>query len=145
MVQILVVRHGQTDYNQRRILQGHFNSTLNQEGFSQSKQLGRWLKSQGVVVDACWSSDLQRCRSTTECILGELHGEIASSNSSGDSSSDGEDHILKRVVYTEDLRERSLGELEQMHWDMALAKAKSEGKSFSDYGEVGFFFSYCVS
>lgn len=129
MVTILIIRHAQTDHNKLKILQGHTNTPLNPAGLLQAQKLGAYLAKQGVKVDAAWSSDLERCRETTEAVLTAVETAQTQAGELGPGEK------IKRV-YTEECRERGLGPLEGMRWEDALAMAKAEGKQMADYGEV---------
>jgi len=41
---IYLTRHGETEWNEKRIIQGHSDIPLNEKGELQSKQLGEKLK-----------------------------------------------------------------------------------------------------
>lgn len=64
-----LVRHGETELNVKRIMQGHRDSSLTEIGISQAKDLGRKLKF--IHFDAVFSSDLLRARRTAEIITAE--------------------------------------------------------------------------
>jgi 2,3-bisphosphoglycerate-dependent phosphoglycerate mutase len=64
---LCLVRHGETDWNVERRLQGHRDIPLNAQGFAQARQTARVLAQ--AHFDACYSSDLQRAWQTTTCIL----------------------------------------------------------------------------
>ncbi len=50
---IYIVRHGQTEWNVKGLLQGHADSPLTQEGESQAKQIAQELRD--VHFDASFS------------------------------------------------------------------------------------------
>ncbi|RJG02229.1 histidine phosphatase family protein [Noviherbaspirillum sedimenti] len=66
MTEILLIRHGETDWNTERRLQGHLDIALNAEGVRQAQALGRALR--GEALDAIFSSDLGRARQTAQAI-----------------------------------------------------------------------------
>lgn len=68
---VLLVRHGETDYNVQRRWQGQLDTPLNQTGQNQAAALARAL--QEVRIDAIFSSDLSRAMDTA-AILAASHG-----------------------------------------------------------------------
>ena len=60
--EILIIRHGQTDWNAIRRLQGHSDIPLNETGLEQARTLGRLLSEE--KLDAIVSSDLLRAHQT---------------------------------------------------------------------------------
>src|SRR3954451_24173941 len=71
MTTLLLVRHGETDWNAEGKLQGHTDRPLNEYGRRQAQALADRLA--GEQVDALYASDLCRARETAE-ILGERLG-----------------------------------------------------------------------
>ena len=63
---VIVVRHGQTQWNTERRFQGHHDSPLTQKGISQAEALARRLAKERL--SALYSSDLGRARQTAELI-----------------------------------------------------------------------------
>lgn len=61
-----IIRHGQTEWNVKKILQGSNNIPLNQEGEKQARNLGGAFKN--IKIDAVFSSDLIRAKRTAEII-----------------------------------------------------------------------------
>jgi probable phosphoglycerate mutase len=66
-IRIYVVRHGETEENRQKIVQGHLDTNLNSEGERQSDLLAKALKD--VPFDACYSSDLRRAVETAKRVL----------------------------------------------------------------------------
>ncbi|UOF90128.1 histidine phosphatase family protein [Fodinisporobacter ferrooxydans] len=91
---ILLIRHGETDWNSQRRIQGHTDIPLNHIGLQQARQVANRMRQE--AISACYSSDLQRARNTAE-------------------------HIAKHhglgVKINERLRERYYGQLEGMTKD----------------------------
>lgn len=86
---LYVVRHGETDWNVRRLIQGHTDIDLNAQGEEQASTLSTELKD--INFSAVYSSDLLRAKRTAEIIV--LENKLA-------------------VNTTKLLRERSFGHFE---------------------------------
>ncbi len=67
MTRLLLIRHGQTDYNLNKRYCGFSNPPLNVFGISQAESLAKQLKS--FDVTAVYSSDLLRAVQTAEIIF----------------------------------------------------------------------------
>lgn len=63
---LYIVRHGETEWNVRHIIQGHKNSPLTEKGRSQARELGSHLAK--IVFDEVFSSDSLRARQTAEIV-----------------------------------------------------------------------------
>lgn len=70
-LRIYLARHGETDWNVERRLQGGIDIALNATGRQQAAKLAERLK--GVRLDAVYSSTLLRSRETAEIVRGGLH------------------------------------------------------------------------
>lgn len=68
MTEILLIRHGETDWNVDKRLQGHIDIGLNAAGQRQVLALGEALAAEGI--DAVFASDLQRARDTAQAVAG---------------------------------------------------------------------------
>ena len=71
MTTLLLVRHGETDWNAEGRLQGHTDRPLSDYGQRQARELADELA--GEPLDAIYASDLERARETAE-IVGERLG-----------------------------------------------------------------------
>jgi 2,3-bisphosphoglycerate-dependent phosphoglycerate mutase len=65
---LYVVRHGETDWNRERRVQGHTDIPLNDEGRRQALQLAKELSE--TQFDAAHSSDLSRAVETATIVVG---------------------------------------------------------------------------
>jgi len=90
---IAIVRHGETTANKERWVAGQQDVPLNEEGFEQARAARATLPAECTEI---WSSDLLRCRQTTEA-LNEERG--------------------LPVIYDARLRERDFGSLEGKGYD----------------------------
>lgn len=86
---IYFVRHGQTDWNEKHLIQGHTDRELTITGQQQAENLQETFKD--IHFDVVFSSDLQRAKRTAE--IATLERKIA-------------------IETTEVLRERNFGSLE---------------------------------
>ncbi|WP_456429519.1 histidine phosphatase family protein [Rhodocaloribacter sp.] len=70
---LYVVRHGETEYNRRRIVQGRkIDATLNEAGRRQAAALARRLA--GERLDAIYASTLRRARETADAVAAKHPG-----------------------------------------------------------------------
>ncbi len=111
MTTLLLVRHGETDWNAEGKLQGHTDRPLNEYGRRQARTLADRLA--GESIDALYASDLSRARETAE-ILGEKLGLA--------------------VALDPDLREKNWGNWEGLTSDERLHIAY-EGETSEDHRE----------
>lgn len=118
VVKLYVIRHGQTDYNIKQIMQGHKDIDLNTTGFEQVKLLGERLVKDSVTFDSVVSSDLTRCRQTVAAVLSASSQNVP-------------------VKYYYELRERRMGVIEGMQIKEAEQYAAEHGvKTFREFGET---------
>lgn len=92
MRRILLVRHGETEFNRARRIQGHLDVPLNESGRAQARAIGQRLA--GEQIAYCVSSDLSRAADTAREIV--RHHDLD-------------------LVLTPDLREAHLGELQSRY------------------------------
>lgn len=86
-----LVRHGETDWNVARRLQGHTDIALNAHGLTQAIQLAQSLKQSNLQFDVLYTSDLQRAALTANALV---------------------EYFKIPAITNSDLRERHLGALQ---------------------------------
>jgi broad specificity phosphatase PhoE len=96
---LLLARHGETDWNLQRRVQGHSDTPLNETGRAQALALAETLE--GAALDAVYSSDLARACDTAR-VVGERLG--------------------LEVIALPELRERHFGSWEGLTDDEILAR-----------------------
>ncbi len=64
--EIILIRHGETEWNSQKRMQGHSNSDLSSVGQAQIQALGQWTKN--VPFDLIYSSYSLRAKQTAEAI-----------------------------------------------------------------------------
>ncbi|MBM3199335.1 histidine phosphatase family protein [Candidatus Woesearchaeota archaeon] len=111
-MKLLLVRHGQTEQNKRKVWQGHTQGALSSEGKLQAKKLARRLSKEKIDVAYC--SDLHRAKNTLKPLL---------------------DKKYIPTYYVEELRERNLGVLEGLTTDniMKYTSQKNSGFTTTDF------------
>ena len=100
---IYVFRHGETDWNSQRRMQGHTDTSLNEVGKEQAQRLSRQLEASGI--EAIISSDLRRARQTAQAVA---------------------DVLNVPVIAMRGLREICVGEVEGLTWQEATEKLGSD-------------------
>lgn len=95
--QILAIRHGETEWNRAKRIQGHTDIALSDLGLAQARLLGRALQDQ--AIDALYASDLQRARQTAQAVL-----DVAA-------------HAQLPMRLDPLLRERGFGSFEGLTWE----------------------------
>lgn len=68
IVKLYLVRHGRTEWNVNRMIQGRVDVSLNDLGVKDAKNNARRLKD--ITFDICYCSPLKRARETAEIIIG---------------------------------------------------------------------------
>jgi len=67
---IVLVRHGETDWNRERRFQGHADTSLNEAGRAQAAELAELLRAEGL--SAVYTSPLRRASETAEIVAARL-------------------------------------------------------------------------
>ncbi|MBR4422096.1 MAG: histidine phosphatase family protein [Erysipelotrichaceae bacterium] len=92
-----LVRHGQTDWNNEKRMQGHADIPLNQTGIMQINELAERIIKEGISFDRLIASPLARAKKSAE-IIAEKTG------------------FHKDILFDEDFIERDCGLLEGEIW-----------------------------
>ena len=69
-MKIYLMRHGQTEKNQARLLQGRSDFPLNKTGQEEANRTADWFRQQGIRFDAVYASPLIRAVQTAELASG---------------------------------------------------------------------------
>lgn len=77
MKRLYLLRHGQTEFNVKKLVQGRCDSPLTDLGRKQAGMAAAWLKGHGVVPDKVVSSPLGRAMDTAQLVATELLGPDA--------------------------------------------------------------------
>ena len=70
-MKIYILRHGETEWNKLKRIQGFSDIPLDEKGEDLARQTGKGLLRAGIHFDACVSSPLVRARRTAELVLAE--------------------------------------------------------------------------
>src|SRR5262247_4813682 len=69
---LVLVRHGQSDWNLKNLFTGWKDPDLSEQGIAEGKAAGRKLKEQGLSFDLAFTSDLTRAQHTLKLMLAEI-------------------------------------------------------------------------
>ncbi|NMG40770.1 2,3-bisphosphoglycerate-dependent phosphoglycerate mutase [Chelativorans sp. ZYF759] len=101
---LVLVRHGQSEWNLKNLFTGWKDPGLTEKGHEEAKEAGRRLKERGFSFDIAFTSVLSRAQATHDHILAAL----------------GQDGL--ETIRDEALNERDYGELSGLNKDDARAK-----------------------
>jgi probable phosphoglycerate mutase len=74
VTELLLARHGETDWNRDRRFQGHADPPLNDSGREQARALAEEVA--GERIDFVYASDLVRARETAEIVAARLGADV---------------------------------------------------------------------
>ena len=69
---LVLVRHGQSDWNLKNLFTGWRDVDLTEKGVAEAREAGRKLKKQGITFDVAFTSVLKRAQRTLDLMLTEL-------------------------------------------------------------------------
>lgn len=110
-MKILLVRHGETDWNVQKKIQGKTDIPLNEAGIKQAEELAEKLVKWERPIVGIYTSRLKRASKTAEIIAKRLE---------------------KEYLETDGLEEIDLGLWEGLSWDQAAANFPEEYKIWHD-------------
>ena len=113
-MQLVMVRHGQTDYNAKRLVQGRINNPLNTHGKKQARELAQIFIDQQEKFTRIVSSPLSRALETANIIRKKLKLE-------------------EPIIVDHQLIERDFNELDGLSVDIAMPLIKKEGYTHPGY------------
>jgi 2,3-bisphosphoglycerate-dependent phosphoglycerate mutase len=101
---LVLVRHGQSEWNLKNLFTGWRDVDLTEQGVSEAREAGRKLKAQGLVFDVAFTSALKRAQRTLDLLLAEM----------------GQNGL--KIVRDQALNERDYGDLSGLNKDDARKK-----------------------
>ena len=101
---LVLVRHGQSEWNALNLFTGWKDVGLTQKGIDEARNAGRLLRAEGIAFDIAYTSVLKRAQHTLDIILEEL----------------GQTDI--EIVRDQALNERDYGNLSGLNKDDARAR-----------------------
>lgn len=119
MKRLYLLRHGQTEFNVKKLVQGRCDSPLTVLGHQQARAAAAWLKAHGVVPDKVVSSPLGRAMDTARLVACELLGPDAA------------------VEPCEGIIERSYGTFEEGSHDALPTDVWDPGEDLVPFGGEG--------
>ena len=72
---LVMIRHGESEWNKANLFTGWTDVELSENGWNEAHQGGRLLKEEGLSFDICYTSYLKRAIHTASAVLGELDEE----------------------------------------------------------------------
>jgi 2,3-bisphosphoglycerate-dependent phosphoglycerate mutase len=69
---LILVRHGQSEWNLKNLFTGWRNPNLTELGESEARATGKALKAKGIVADLYYTSALRRAQHTLDLMLEEM-------------------------------------------------------------------------
>lgn len=107
---LVLLRHGQSQWNLENRFTGFHDIDLSDLGRAEAKAAGARLKAAGITFDQVFTSTLQRSYHTAEIALSEA----------------GQADLVRTLIKHDDLRERDYGDLTGLNKDETRAKYGEE-------------------
>ena len=110
MNRLVLMRHGQSQWNLENRFTGFHNIELSEQGISEAKVSGQNIAKAGIKFDQVYTSTLQRAYTTAEIALKEA----------------GQENLIASMIKHDDLRERDYGDLTGLNKDETKQKYGEE-------------------
>ena len=68
---LVLVRHGQSEWNKKNLFTGWKDVDLTEQGIAEARSAGRSVKAQGLSFDIAYTSELIRAQKTLDLMLEE--------------------------------------------------------------------------
>ena len=75
MKKLVIIRHGESEWNQKNLFTGWVDVELSDKGKAEAKRAGELLKEAGLDFDVCYTSYLKRAINTQQIVLKEMERE----------------------------------------------------------------------
>ena len=72
---LVIVRHGQSEWNEKNLFTGWKNPSLTSLGYDEARKAGQLIKDTNINFDSMFTSDLIRAQLTGDIILSEINQE----------------------------------------------------------------------
>jgi 2,3-bisphosphoglycerate-dependent phosphoglycerate mutase len=72
MVKLVLIRHGQSEWNLKNLFTGWTDVELSEQGVREAHEAGKLLKEKGYTFDVAFSSVLKRANHTMDFVLEEM-------------------------------------------------------------------------
>lgn len=101
---LILVRHGQSEWNLKNLFTGWRNPDLTEKGIEEARAAGKALKEMKFEIDLCFTSALKRAHHTLDLMLEEM------------------DIVNMTIIRNQALNERDYGDLSGLNKDDARKK-----------------------
>ncbi len=106
MTTLVLLRHGQSQWNLENRFTGFHNVDLTEQGIAEATEAGQKIKDANIVFDNAFTSTLTRANRTAQLML----------------ENSGQADLVGKMVAHEDLRERDYGDLTGLDKDETIKK-----------------------
>ena len=75
MKKLVIIRHGESEWNQKNLFTGWVDVELSEKGKAEAKRAGELMKEAGLDFDVCYTSYLKRAINTQQIALKVMERE----------------------------------------------------------------------